>query len=163
MNARTVAGRRLAALAALVVSSLSVNAVELRGFRGIPWGADVDSLGAAVQVSSRDGVQCYKRERENLVYGEAPITEVRFCFHEERLFMVIIDSQLDQKALLAEFQGTYGPPDIRVPTRISWGDYTTRARVEIMAPPAGKPASMRIYSNDFGPREQHASDVAHQR
>src|SRR5438105_11247962 len=123
---------RFAALTTLVLSCLSAEAVELRGFRGIPWGADADSLGDAVQVSSRDGVQCWRRERENLMYGEAPISEVRYCFHGDRLFMVVIDSQLDQKALLAEFQSTYGPPDVRVPTRISWGDHTTRARVEIV-------------------------------
>ena len=55
---------RFAALTTLVLSCLSAEAVELRGFRGIPWGADADSLGDAVQVSSRDGVQCWRRERE---------------------------------------------------------------------------------------------------
>src|SRR5204863_3239528 len=135
---------RFAALATLALSSWSVGAVELRGFRGIPWGAEADSLGEAVQVSSRDGVQCFRRAQENLLYGDAPITDVRFCFHEDHLFLVVIDSELDQKALLAEFEGTYGPPDVRVPTLIAWGDRSTRARVEIVAPATGKPASMRM-------------------
>lgn len=155
MNACTATLARWAVTVAVGLASVSAGAVELRGFRGVPWGSDVQSLGAAELVASGGEVQCYRRERENLLYGDSPINEVRFCFHRNHLFMVVIDSKVDQNALLAEFQGTYGPPNVRVPARAAWGDASTRARVEIVAPAVGAPASLRMVSNEFEPREKH--------
>ncbi|HEX6703154.1 MAG TPA: hypothetical protein VF169_00230 [Albitalea sp.] len=146
----------LAAVVAWGLSAMTANAVELRGFRGVPWGAAPDSLGAAAVVAERGEVRCYRRERENLLYGDSPIREVRFCFHRNHLFGVEIDSEVDQRTLRAEFQSSYGPPAFSVPSRASWGDQSTRARVEIVAPPTGSPASLHIFSNEFEPSEKHA-------
>lgn len=143
---------RLAALAAAAFAA-HAGAVELRGFRGFAWGTDADSLGEVQRVSSDAGVVCYRREHENLIYGDSPLRDVRWCFHDDHLFMVIVDSQVDGPALAAEFQSSYGPPSLRAPSKSMWGDATTRARVEI----AGTPASMRIWSNEYAPREKHAS------
>ena len=160
--------RRIALFAVLVAASACAGALELRGFRGVAWGADVQSLGAAQQVSSGDGVQCFQRERENLLYGDAPIRQVRFCFRDDRLFLVIVDAEVGRQALVAEFASSYGAPDEESATRSTWGDGTTRARAEIVGPASGAAASMRIYSGVYEPRENHAhsggarSDVPHQ-
>src|ERR1043166_5809024 len=121
MNARPAGllsgSLRLLAVAALATAAWSAGAIELRGFRGFAWGADVDSLGEAQQVSSDGGVQCYRRMNENLLYGDSPIREVRYCFHDDRLFLVVIDSQVDEPALTAEVQSTYGPPAVHAPAK----------------------------------------------
>jgi hypothetical protein len=140
-------------LLAAAAAAMPAGAVELRGFRGFAWGVDADSLGEAQQVSSDAGVQCYRRERENLLYGDSPIREVRYCFHDDRLFLVIVDSQVDEATLAAEFQVTYGPPSLRAKALSVWGDASTAVRVEI----DGAPAAMRIWSNEYAPREKHAS------
>jgi hypothetical protein len=150
---------RFALLAVLLAcASMGAGAVELRGFRGFAWGSDVDSLGDARQVSSEGGVQCYRRERENLFYGDSALREVRYCFHEGRLFLVVVDSNADSATLAAEFQSTYGPPAQRMAHKATWGDSGSRARVEI----SGVPASMRIWSNEYTPRSARI-DMAHQR
>jgi hypothetical protein len=145
---------RLAVLVA-AAAAMPAGAVELRGFRGFAWGADADTLGEAQRVSSEGGVQCYRRERENLLYGDNPIREVRYCFHDDRLFLVVVDSEVDASALAAEFESTYGPPTQRAKAWSAWGDATTPVRVEI----AGAPASMRIWSNEHAPHERHASQA----
>jgi len=147
----------LGLLIAAAVLSMPAGAVELRGFRGFAWGTDVDSLGAAQQVSSEAGVRCYRRERENLLYGDSPLREVRYCFHDDRFFLVIVDSKVDAATLAAEFKGTYGPPADQTPARAVWGDASSRTRIEI----GGAPASMRIWSNEYAPRSARV-DVAHQ-
>ncbi|WP_280153599.1 hypothetical protein [Piscinibacter sp. XHJ-5] len=140
---------RWAALAALGFASVSVGAVELRGFRGVPWGAGVESLGDSHLVSAQGEVRCYRRERENLLYGDAPLREVRFCFHADRLVMVVVDAQVGPQALRGEFESSYGPPRVSSVSTALWGDSSTRARVEIDAPAANAPASMRMYSNEY--------------
>ena len=146
----------LGLLIAASALSTPAGAVDLRGFRGFAWGTDVDSLGAAQQVSSEPGVQCYRRERENLLYGDSPLRSVRYCFHDDRFFLVILDSTVDGATLAAEFQSTYGPPADQTAAHAVWGDASSRARVEI----AGAPASMRIWSNEYAPRSALV-DVAH--
>jgi hypothetical protein len=136
---------------------MGAGAVDLRGFRGFAWGSDVDSLGDARQVSSEGGVQCYRRESENLLYGDSALREVRYCFHEARLFLVVVDSKVDSATLAAEFHGTYGPPVQHTARKATWGDAGSRARVEI----SGTPASMRIWSNEYTPRSARL-DVVHQ-
>ena len=145
---------RLAALAAAVLAA-HAGAVEMRGFRGFAWGADADSLGVSQRVASEAGMQCYRRDHENLLYGDSPLRDVRYCFHDDRLFLVIVESQVDEATLTNEFQLSYGPPSQRAPAKSVWGDATSRTRVEI----DGAPASMRIWSNEYAPREKHASGM----
>lgn len=142
--------RRFAAWAAgtvLALASLAAGAVELRGFRGVAWGAGVASLGDAEPASAEDGLRCFRRERENLLYGDVPLSEVRFCFRDDRLVMVVLDAQVDPRTLRAEFQNTYGPPRASSASSARWGDASTRARVEIVAPASGARASMRMVAN----------------
>ena len=93
---------------------------------------------------------------------------MRFCFRDDRLFLVIVDAEVGRQALVAEFASSYGAPDEESATRSTWGDGTTRARAEIVGPASGAAASMRIYSGVYEPRENHAhsggarSDVPHQ-
>ena len=158
----TASTRRLAMLAVLIGSafaSAAASAVELRGFRGVPWGGNVDSLGVS-QVAYRSGeVTCYRRERENMLYGDSPVTDIRYCFHRNQLFMVALDAEVALDVLVREFAGTYGPPDWRVPAKTSWGDHSTRARVEMVAPAEGG-ASMLMYSNEYEPRARPQAKAA---
>jgi hypothetical protein len=142
--------------APLLALSVSVDAVELRGFRGFAWGTDVDSLGEARQVSADAQMQCHRREHENLIYGDSPLREVRYCFHDARLFLVVVESKVDAAKLVAEFQDTYGPPTRRAASTALWGDASSRARVEI----SGAPASMRIWSNAHMPRSARTGTAA---
>jgi hypothetical protein len=150
----TASIRRLAAVAVLTFSafaSSSAGAIELRGFRGVPWGAGVESLGAS-QLAYRSGeVSCYRRDRENMLYGDSAVKDIRYCFNQDRLFMVALDADVALDVLVREFETTYGPADWRVPAKTSWGDHATRARVEMVAPAEGG-TSMLMYSNEHEPR-----------
>ena len=139
-----------AAFGVLALAASASQAIELRGFRGVPWGAGVDSLGAS-QLAYTDGdVRCYRRERENMLYGDSPVKDIRYCFHQDQLFMVALDAEVALDTLVQEFAATYGPPDWRVPAKTTWGDRSTRARVEMVAPAEGG-ASMLMYSNEYEP------------
>lgn len=136
---------------ALWSSSQVVQAVELRGFRGVLWGDDVSRLGPAERVQAGGELSCYRRERENLLFGDSPLAEVRYCFHRGRLFMVLLEANVDLATLRAEFESSYGPPDAGSPTRVLWGSKTSATRVELV-PAVGQRASMRIYSSEYEPR-----------
>lgn len=140
------------AFASLSLVCLSANAFELRGFRGVVWGSTSAQLGPASIVSSSGDVTCYKRERENMLFGDSPISEVRYCFHRDHLYMVAVDSEVDSAALVAEVQRTYGAPHVRQSNVLTWGEKSTPARAELVSSAAGHPASvLTIYSNQFDP------------
>lgn len=140
------------AFAGLGLACASANAFELRGFRGAVWGSASAQLGPASVVSSRGDVACYKRERENMLLGDSPISEVRYCFHRDRLYMVAVDSEADSTVLVAEFQRTYGAPHVRQSNVVTWGGKSTPARAELVSSAAGRPTSLlTIYSNKYDP------------
>jgi hypothetical protein len=140
----------LALLAGAGFATTAAQALELRGFRGVPWGAGVDSLGVA-QLAERSGdVSCYRRENENMLFGDSQLKDVRYCFHRDHLFMVTLDAQVSLDTLVQEFQSTYGPPDRRAAATTGWGDRSTSARVEMQVPPQGG-TSMLVYSNEYEP------------
>lgn len=147
--------RRIAMMALFIsaaLASASSPAVELRGFRGVPWGADVSSLGPAPRLALSNGdVSCYRREHENMLYGEVPLTDVRYCFHRGHLYLVAVDADAPLDTLRSEFQSTYGPPDQREPSKWVWGSSSTASRVELQAPAQGA-ASMLMYSSEYEPR-----------
>jgi hypothetical protein len=142
---------KLVALLGLGVASLTASAVEMRGFRGVMWGDDVAKLGKSTLAYTDGDVSCYTRERENMLFGDSPLQEVRYCFHRNRLFMVALDTEVDQQTLLSEFQSSYGPPDARETALVSWGSGSTASRVDVVSPPAGGHALMLIYSNRVEP------------
>jgi hypothetical protein len=137
------------AAAALATGPLGADAADLRGFRGVPWGAGVAELGASQPAKPEEGLRCHRRERENLLYGDAPLTEVRFCFREDALVMVVLDAQVGPQALRAEFEAMYGPPRVSAASYALWGDASSRARVEIFAAaPGARTSSMRMVANE---------------
>lgn len=146
---------------AAALASGAVHAVELRGFRGVAWGAGVDSLGASSQLASTDGaVSCYRRERENMMYGDSRVTDIRFCFHDDHLFMVSVQADSTVEMLANEFQSTYGPPDVRAPIKTAWGDRSSATRVEIVASAQGPGASMLMYSGKYEPTPKREAKAA---
>jgi len=142
MTSPTGSFAKLVAVLCLGLASLAANALELRGFRGIAWGDGADNLGPAAVVDHANGdVVCYKRERENLLFGDSPLHQVRYCFHQDRLFMVTLDSAVGLEAMVAELQRTYGPPTARLHNTASWGRASSSARAELVSLPAGGPLS----------------------
>jgi hypothetical protein len=140
---------KLTAVFCLGLAAMSAGAFELRGFRGVSWGEGAEALGTA-SVSHSDGdVTCYQRERENLLFGDTALNGVRYCFHQDRLFMVTVDAAADAKALSTEFQRTYGRPDARRAQAASWGSKSSGTRAEIIA--SGAAARLTIYSNKIEP------------
>jgi len=140
---------RCAALC-LGLAATASNAFELRGFRGVDWGEAPQVLGVATVAQAEGDVACYQRERENLLLGDSALNEVRYCFHQNRLFMVTLDAAVDQKALMAEFQRAYGRPDARSGQAASWGGKASSARAELVA--QGRSAArLTLYSNQIEP------------
>ncbi len=131
----------------------SAGAVDLVGFRGVPWGAQPDSVEPAELVSAQGEQRCYRRERENMLWGESPLSAVTFCFHRDRFYMAVVESKTDVQTLSAEFKSMYGAPSMAAPTRVVWGSRNGIARAEIVAPMPGGTATMRLTSNEFEPRQ----------
>jgi hypothetical protein len=140
---------KLTALFCLSVAAVGAHAFELRGFRGVSWGEGAEALGAATVAYAEGQVTCYQRERENLMFGDSALKGVRYCFHQDRLFMVAIDAAVDAKALTTEFQHTYGRPDARQAQTVSWGGKASGTRADVMA--SGAAARLTIYSNKIEP------------
>ena len=135
----------LAAMLTLLTLSAPCQAAEIRGFRGIAWGDSAARLGPVQQVSKTAGVTCYERASESLVFGDSVIEGVRFCFRQDRLFMVAIASRAPPERIRAEFQSTYGPPDKRSPGSMSWLARSSPSRAELVYA-KGQPTVLSIYS-----------------
>jgi hypothetical protein len=66
---------------------------EPDGFRGIPWGAPVESLQGFILVSrarDRQEVSLYRREGDDLTFGRAQLKSILYEFAEGRLSRVEI-------------------------------------------------------------------------
>jgi hypothetical protein len=144
-----IAKSTIALLLSLVAAG--AGATELRGFRGIAWGDPSERLGPAEKVQVTGDVVCYRRERENLMFGDSTLTEVRFCFNRDRLFLVTLDSDEGQEKLAAEFQSTYGPPSVRRPKLVAWGNRGARSHVEIVATTTRGKSAVMMASGAYEP------------
>lgn len=151
----------------LGLATAGASAFELRGFRGVDWGESPQVLGVATVAQIEGDVACYQRERENMLLGDSVLNEVRYCFHQNRLFMVTLAADVDQKALVAEFQRAYGRPSARSSQAASWGGKASPTRAELVA--QGRTAArLTLYSNQIEPavaQRMHrlASDTSAQR
>lgn len=151
--------RRLLVTAGTLAACGAASAVELVGFRGVPWGAQLESVEPAQVVSAQGEDRCYKREHENMLWGQSPLSDVRFCFHRGRFYMAVLESRTDVRTLASEFTAMYGAPTTEDRTRAVWGSRNGGARVEIVAPAPGAPATMRLLSNEFEPRQIAGSNT----
>ncbi len=140
------------ALALLLTgAAFAAGAADLRGFRGVSWGESAERLGPAEKVQVSGDVVCYKRERESLVFGDSALTEVRFCFNQDKLFLVTLDSDEGQAKLTAEFQSTYGPPSVRRGKVVAWGASGDVSQVEIVPTTTRGKSAVMIQSSSFEP------------
>lgn len=144
LHRRTAAARALTALG-LGLAALASQAFELRGFRGVEWGEGAQALGVAAEVLRDGDVRCYQRERENMLFGDAALKGVRYCFVNDRFFMVTLDVAVDSASLREQFQRTYGPPDARRGQAARWGGTDSPTRAELAA--QGEQARLTLYSN----------------
>jgi hypothetical protein len=112
---------RFAAAATLLVGALftlGAQAFELRGFRGVHWGEGVDAL--------RDVGPAQ-------VDGDTELSRVRYCFHHDRLVMVMLDAPVARPAFAAEFQRTYGRPAVHTDRADVWGGVPSTTQAELVA------------------------------
>jgi hypothetical protein len=150
MTHRTATVSKLFAVAALALSAVAAQAVEMRGFRGILWGEPSVQLGAAEVVSQDGEVSCYRRERENLLFGDSEVSSVRYCFVQDQLFFVSIDSDSATPVLANEFGRTYGKPQVQKAGRLVWGGKAGASRAEWLPQLSGQRGStLMIYSSQF--------------
>lgn len=141
---------QFAALLGLTLATMGAQSFEMRGFRSISWGDGVEYLGQAEELSAQGEVKCYRRDRENLLFGDATLAEVRYCFHRDRLFMVELGATVERKVLQSEFQRTYGAPDVQDGRRAGWGNsHSGSTRAELVAAQGG--SRLRLLSNKFDP------------
>jgi hypothetical protein len=131
------------------LAPLQSQALQMRGFRGLMWGDPPAHLGSAALITRDGEVQCYQRERENLLFGDTELRAVRYCFHRERLFMVVLEPVNGIAALRAEFERGYGAPDKVSGSAVQWGLGSDSISAEIAAPAAGTPASLRLLAREF--------------
>ncbi len=136
-------------LTCLSLAALSVQAFNMRGFRGVSWGEASETIGEARVTYTAGAVTCFQRERENLLFGDVALIAVRYCFHKDRLFMVRLAAAVSATALAAEFERSYGPPDVRRAHGATWGTQASGARADLFA--RAETATLVIYSNKIEP------------
>lgn len=137
--------RACVAVAALGASASAVQAVEMRGFRGVGWGEASVKLGEAVLVSRAGDVSCYQRDNENLMFGDSPVSHVSYCFKQDRLFLVSIESKQQASVLAGEFGRTYGQPSRGSDGRSVWAGHRGQAQAEVVAQDA-RGSTLQVYS-----------------
>lgn len=137
--------RTTLAVLALGAAATAAQAVEMRGFRGVAWGEAAEKLGEASLVSKAGDVSCYQRNNENLMFGDSAVSHVRFCFKQDKLFLVSIESAEKAATLAGEFRRTYGKPSRTSAARTEWAAHRGQAQAEVMAQaPAG--STLHVYS-----------------
>lgn len=135
-----------------VAGMATAHAFELQGFRGVSWGDDASLLGAAKLVHEQGELRCYRRERENLMFGDSPLKDVRYCFRNDRLFLVMIEADATREDMVPQFQRTYGPPHLRSAAMVSWGGKADAVHVEMLSAPGSRHTLLRIHSKDYAPQ-----------
>ncbi len=125
--------RTTLAVLALGAAASAAQAVEMRGFRGVAWGDASVKLGEATLVSKAGELSCYQRGNENLLFGDSPVNSVRFCFKQDRLFFVAIESAQQATVLAEEFGRTYGKPSRSSASRSVWAAHRGQAQAEVLA------------------------------
>ena len=146
MNAPAPRSIRFAAATAVLLAASGLQAMELRGFRGVEWGESPARLGSeAVKAEGHQGSACYRRATENLIFGDTPLADVRYCFKEGRFHMAIIDAPVAAPALQQELVGTYGRPTQVNELASRWGNRASSALAELTS--TGGRATLRIQSN----------------
>ncbi|MBL0728815.1 hypothetical protein [Piscinibacter sp. HJYY11] len=127
---------RFAAVATLALGSwvaLGAQAFELRGFRGMHWGEGAEALRDAGPAQVDGDVACYQRERENLIFGDTELSGVHYCFHNDRLVMVMLEAPVAREAFSAEFQRTYGRPAKHNAHADVWGGVPSTTHAELVS------------------------------
>lgn len=82
------------------------------GFRGSKWGTerkDIAGFGEKIEFGSLDG---YRRKGESLDIGEAKVTMILYCFHNDKLVGIAILSEGHENYVLlkATFKARFGDP-----------------------------------------------------
>jgi hypothetical protein len=117
----------------LAFAAFGAQALELRGFRGVHWGEGVEALRDAGAPQVDGDVACYQRDRENLIFGDTPLNGVRYCFHHDRLVMVMLDAPVAREVFSAEFQRAYGGAASSTPRAELWGGAPAMSQAELVA------------------------------
>lgn len=140
-TSRTVA--QLTALS-LLLAAVGAQAFQLRGFRGVEWGAEAERLGTEATVVSKEGeLTCYQRANENLLFGDTELKAVRYCFLNDRLYSVRLDAAVNAQSFGAEFERAYGMPDVRRGHNATWGRHETDSRAELVS--KGEQSQLTLY------------------
>jgi hypothetical protein len=141
---------RLFAVCCMGLTTVGAQAFELRGFRGVSWGEGAEALGAATVVQTVGDATCYLRERENMLFGDIALNAVRYCFHQDRLFVVMLDAPVPPKTFIADFARSYGAPNARRGQSASWGTKASGTRADLAAS-GDETARLTIYSSKIEP------------
>lgn len=147
---------RVFAAACLVLGTAGAQAFQLQGFRGMAWGDAAARLGESSLVAREGDVACYQRQHENMLFGDSALKSVRYCFHQDRLFMVTLSAAVNAKALARQVERTYGQPDTQRGPAAVWGAPAAGSWAELVA--HGKRSQLSFYSGRYEPASStHAS------
>jgi hypothetical protein len=133
------------------LAPLQAQALQMRGFRGLMWGDPPAHLGGATLEETAGPVRCYRREGDNLLFGDTELRAVRYCFHRDRLFRVVLEPLRGAAPLRAEFERGYGAPDQVGGGVAQWGGRADPLRAELDPGRAGTPPSLRLTARAFEP------------
>lgn len=107
----------------LIAAFASMNVIAgglIPGFRGMEWGDPLSKLGPF--EPTRDVATCFVRKGERLRLNELPLSEVRYCFDDGKLTIVVVNTQAPFNSVLSAVEGAYGKPSLAVKGYTTWGD-----------------------------------------
>lgn len=86
---------------------------ELKGFRGIPWGANLAERTELKLVETTEHVQSYELKDDSQLLGEAKLTMLRFVATDGQFARVAIrySGEKNHAHILAYLQSIFGPTE----------------------------------------------------
>ena len=124
------------------------------GFRGIYWDSDrKNHLYLFSMFDKVEGVETFNRECDLLTFGAARLGEIRYQFYNDRFYQVslILDNDLDYKALLDELTNAFGTPE-KDSDVYMWGNDT----VTIQLFPGGASISYLPILNEMSKKKDNS-------
>ncbi|MGC2077687.1 MAG: hypothetical protein WA728_16985, partial [Xanthobacteraceae bacterium] len=82
---------------------------EPSGFRGIPWGTPLSSLGIQMKLDPTGGGNLYRRTNDKLMLGDVPLVKVLYHFHRGTFGSAFLKSAPETDTqMIAAFKAQFG-------------------------------------------------------
>lgn len=95
---------------------------EPPGFRGMQWGSSAEGIEDLYVYNDAGDFVEYRKKKDNLVFGDAIVESITYCFYKDRFFRVLISykNMWNYDALKDRLFYVYGPGQERKDDYKTW-------------------------------------------